>query len=49
MRDPIQDLVDFVQWLRDTQGSDFFRLITEEQLRKKADEWYEKQHGDEHG
>lgn len=41
------DLVDFVVWLQ-SQGFDIGK-VSREKLGKLAEEWWETQHGDEHG
>ena len=49
MHNPIDDLVKFVRFLQTKFGLDPLQALDEETLRKMAEEWYETQHGDEHG
>lgn len=49
MHNPIDDLVKFARWLQSQFGLAPLDGLDEEQLRKKAEEWYENERGDEHG
>ncbi len=47
-RDPVKDLVAFVQWL--SQNTPYYvDDLSEHEIREMAEKWYENQYGDEHG
>lgn len=49
MHNPIDDLVKFTLWLQAKYSGAALKGLSREQVQKLAEEWYESEHGDEHG